>query len=334
MKRTIRRSRRLRAALGGVLGAGLLVSGVGVNEAEAVTFIKSDLEFMLQQIKISENHAAGNPLSGNGPFQIANPMLMYGVRTVDGTYNNLQPGQSHFGAADQVFPRATTALFRSAEDFSMFPGAPGQPIGTPTGYTQTKGYVQDSQPRVISNLVVDQSSNNPAAVAAAAAKEGSVPVDDGFPDNPDPFFIPNTATDAGLSAPYNSWFTFFGQFFDHGLDLVNKGKSGTVLVPLQSDDPLIKGKDGILVNAVSPGLIETDMLKRVTPEAIEKWKREHGYDKPLLYDASKSGAASWPNCAKTASRFRTISVAKTWPANCMRATANAPRKNSNLPVCA
>jgi peptide/nickel transport system permease protein len=32
--------------------------------------------------------------------------------------------------------------------------------------------------------------------------------------------------------------------------------------------------------------------KRVTPEAIEKWKREHGYDKPLLYDASKSGAAS------------------------------------------
>lgn len=29
--------------------------------------------------------------------------------------------------------------------------------------------------------------------------------------------------------------------------------------------------------------------KRVTPEAIEKWKREHGYDRPLLYNAERSG---------------------------------------------
>ena len=43
------------------------------------------------------------------------------------------------------------------------------------------------------------------------------------------FFIPNVAPDEGLSAPFNSWFTFFGQFFDHGLDLVNKGGNGTVI---------------------------------------------------------------------------------------------------------
>ncbi len=41
-----------------------------------------------------------------------------------------------------------------------------------------------------------------------------------------------------MSAPFNSWFTLFGQFFDHGLDFVNKGGSGTVFVPLQPDDPL------------------------------------------------------------------------------------------------
>jgi len=29
--------------------------------------------------------------------------------------------------------------------------------------------------------------------------------------------------------------------------------------------------------------------KRVTPEAIEKWKAEHGYDKPLLYNAAANG---------------------------------------------
>jgi len=30
-------------------------------------------------------------------------------------------------------------------------------------------------------------------------------------------------------------------------------------------------------------------VKRVTPEAIEKWKRERGYDKPLLYNAAAEG---------------------------------------------
>ena len=48
--------------------------------------------------------------------------------------------------------------------------------------------------------------------------------------------ILNVAPDAGLSAPFNSMFTFFGQFFDHGLDLANKG-GGTVFVPLKDDDP-------------------------------------------------------------------------------------------------
>src|SRR5262249_37830794 len=44
--------------------------------------------------------------------------------------------------------------------------------------------------------------------------------------------------DAGLSAPFNPWFTFFGQFFDHGLDLVTKGGNEIVFIPLQPDDPL------------------------------------------------------------------------------------------------
>ena len=40
--------------------------------------------------------------------------------------------------------------------------------------------------------------------------------------------------------------TFFGQFFDHGLDLINKGGNGTVYVPLSADDPLMtRGADGI-----------------------------------------------------------------------------------------
>ena len=70
--------------------------------------------------------------------------------------------------------------------------------------------------------------------------------------------ITNVAPDVGLSAPFNSWFTLFGQFFDHGLDLVNKGGSGTVFVPLQPDDPLyVAGSNTnfmVLTRAtVSPG---------------------------------------------------------------------------------
>ena len=36
-------------------------------------------------------------------------------------------------------------------------------------------------------------------------------------------------------------------------------------------------------------------VKRVTPEAIAKWKQDHGYDKPVLWNASASGAAKLTN---------------------------------------
>lgn len=34
-------------------------------------------------------------------------------------------------------------------------------------------------------------------------------------------------------------------------------------------------------------------MKRVTPEAMEKWKAEHGYDLPLLYNREAEGAATF-----------------------------------------
>ena len=52
------------------------------------------------------------------------------------------------------------------------------------------------------------------------------------------FSIPNVTPDGGISAPFNTWFTLFGQFFDHGLDFVNKGGNGQVIIPLLPDDPL------------------------------------------------------------------------------------------------
>jgi hypothetical protein len=129
------------------------------------------------------------------------------------------------------------------------------------------GNVADADPRIISNLIVDQTSNNPAAAAIAGSagpdgiwgtaddelNEGVTIVRvtaglDGVLDTQDDiaqFSFDNLAPDEGLSAPFNLWFVFFGQFFDHGLDLVAKGGSGTVFIPLQDDDPLVTlGPDG------------------------------------------------------------------------------------------
>jgi hypothetical protein len=233
---------------------------------EGFTITPSDLSYILKQIKIAERHAATlspehpcDTLIGTGPDQIPSPLVSAGLRTVDGSCNNLQPGQETFGSADQKFPRLTTPSFKSAEDASLF-GGPAA-----SSYAQKSGTVVDSEPRVISNLIVDQTSKNPAAVAAAGnpvrtqGNEGVVPCT----TDPDPLatpevvgvpagcvpsnstlFIENVTTDVGLSPPYNSMFTLFGQFFDHGVDQTVKS-GGTVFVPLKADDPLrTVGPDG------------------------------------------------------------------------------------------
>src|SRR6478752_7399069 len=126
---------------------------------QGFTVTAGDLHFILHQIQISEHHAAtataGNPcgtLVGSGPDQIPDRLTSYGLRTVDGSCNNLFPGRERFTAADQPFPRLTTANFRDAEDIT--PAFPVGPPG-PTSYKQklAGNVVIDSQPRLISNLI-------------------------------------------------------------------------------------------------------------------------------------------------------------------------------------
>jgi Ca2+-binding RTX toxin-like protein len=228
-------------------------------EGAGFTLNAGDLRFILKQIKIAEAHATtedgpGQPLVGDGPNQIPSPLLPFGLRAVDGSENNLQPGQDTYGAAHQVFPRLTAPVFRAA-DGSTVPGV--GPVGPPgqTSYTQKSGAVVDAEPRMVSNLIVDQTSSNPAAVQAAGVPHRSFNSDPTAvpctaPDTPagctpdgKTLFIPNVTTDVGLSPPFNSWFTLFGQFFDHGVDFTVKGGSGTVFMPLPADDPLIAGPD-------------------------------------------------------------------------------------------
>ena len=164
-----------------------------------------------------------------------------------------------------MFPRLTTPVFKRRRRTTRRCSA----RRTPSSYAQKSGNVFDTQPRVISNLIVDQTSTNPAAIAAAGfpvRTQGNPGVvlcttdPDPLADPPveavpadctpthETLFIPNVTTDVGLSPPYNSLFTLFGQFFDHGIDQTVKG-GGTVFVPLKNDDPLIAGKDHIFGNA-------------------------------------------------------------------------------------
>lgn len=183
-----------------------------------------DLAFILQQIKISEA-ATNSDGSVNGDVLrelVTSPLLPYGIRTVDGSWNNLLPGQELFGSADQTMPRLTALNWQNADAM--------------TSYTQLGGMVIDADPRIISNLISDQTASNPAALDAyntlAEAPGGGTISGNGS------LSIPNLSPDIGLSPAFNGWMTLFGQFFDHGLDLIPKGGNGIVFIPLQPDDPL------------------------------------------------------------------------------------------------
>ena len=104
-----------------------------------VAYIRSDLEFILAQIKIAEAHALyeqsggtlGNPLFGVGSSgqaaSIPTYNLSWGLRTVDGSFNHLLPGQEHWGAADQEFPELVPAEFRTVMVTRRVPPEPQCP---------------------------------------------------------------------------------------------------------------------------------------------------------------------------------------------------------------
>ena len=140
-----------------------------------VNVVKHDLEFILKQIKIAERHAAGEDLNtlvaeaggvdANSPASPQIHLLPYGLRTVDGSYNNLLPGREEWGAADQQFLPQSDPSFR--EGSGTFPYSGNNNYGIP-------GDVVDAEPRLISNLIVDQTLDNPAAIVAAREPAGVV----------------------------------------------------------------------------------------------------------------------------------------------------------------
>ena len=64
-------------------------------------------------------------------------------------------------------------------------------------------------------------------------------------------------------APTNGWFAVFGQFFDHGLDFIDKSSGKTIKIALAQDDPLygVLGPDGRPVTSIT--------ITRATPAGVD-----------------------------------------------------------------
>ena len=107
-------------------------------------------------------HAARARAATRSPI----PQLPRGLRTVDGSFNNLVPGPGVLRRRRSHLPAPDDAGVPPAEPLTIDPDGPGaRPSDQATSYSQKKGIVSDSQPRVISNLIVDQTAANPAALA-------------------------------------------------------------------------------------------------------------------------------------------------------------------------
>ena len=177
-------------------------------------------------------------LSGSYIWTTEDPL---GLRTVNGECNNISRVMAETNPAVPANIADTAAWGATEQNFTRL-----QPRASRTGY-EPGAMVQDSAPRTISNLISDQSTNNPAAIAAATetvdvlygatgyVTENSVNATNGTVTTV--LSIPNITADYNVSAGYDSWFTLFGQFFDHGLDLIPKA-GAAVLIPLLKDDPL------------------------------------------------------------------------------------------------
>lgn len=104
---------------------------------------RNDLDFILKQIKIAEAHTAA--IDGGADPRVAlaelvsNPLLPYGLRTVDGSFNNFQPNMTHLGSSDQTMVRLLTPNYAPAEINPGTGSRPAMPIRLVRFTTASRG---------------------------------------------------------------------------------------------------------------------------------------------------------------------------------------------------
>ena len=137
------------------------------------------------------------------------------------------------GTADDVFVSGNAAAFAAQQKAMSFLGTGYQNLTLP-GADGIYGTADDTGTTVtwLDGTVHTTFGNLATPMKASASSQTGL----GLPQS---LFIPNVTPDNGVSAPFNSFFTFFGQFFDHGLDKITTNPTnGFIFIPLQPDDPL------------------------------------------------------------------------------------------------
>ncbi|GKY89225.1 hypothetical protein STA1M1_30940 [Sinisalibacter aestuarii] len=227
--------------------------------------------------------------AGDTPAPGADPLAPIGIRTIDGSNNNISglPLVDQFGniVDPSTFGMVDHAFVNWSDSTS------------PLAYASTGPIVTDGSERLISNLVVDMTNNNPATDTAPLLTQGDRSVD---------------------RLPENSLFTFFGQFFDHGLDFISRGGDSLTIptpdMPGPGVIPLNRGEvdaNGNTINHTAPFveqsqtygskatttfyLMEYDMNGEATGELV------HGVDGGMgTWADIKANALKWAQAQATA----------------------------------
>ena len=246
-------------------------------------------------------HALGlfgtfDPLSVNGPDGLplyAGARDAAGFRILEGFFNNLtgtqsSPGAWMWGSADQPFPRLTSAQYNSYvhqaldnaaltnKAFQAYmdshPTLPDAQADSTALYADPSKSVVDYTPRMISQTISSSYMDHGAGVADSAMARVGAPTDtfhetityaDGHKEQVTETVIRNENTLPGDPST-SGIFTLFGQFFDHGLDFIDKGGQGTkIVIALEPSDPLYRapGTNG----GNDPGNL-TITISRATPD--------------------------------------------------------------------
>lgn len=236
-----------------------------------------------------------DPLSivlSDGTLLFAGARDPAGFRILQGFFNNLTGTESDptnwgWGSAEDPFPRLTPAKFtgyvhqvldNAALTNSAFqaylaahPSLPAPQVDSSDLYADPQKSVVDYTPRMITQTISSSYMNPASGVAESALARTGVATDtftetivnrDGSHSTIEETVVRNQNTLPGDPST-SGIFTLFGQFFDHGLDFIDKGGQGTkIVIALDPSDPLYRAPNA---ETGDPGNL-TITISRATPD--------------------------------------------------------------------
>ncbi len=217
----------------------------------AITLNRSDLDFLLRQVTI--NYLKPDP---NNPGQfiatdifnysaLANALDPSGLREVSGANNNLVGGfwdPTANGGQGAWIAGPNTTWGQASQPFLNLSVGQTSTSAPVSAYNDPGTAVTDASPRLISSLVSTMYTSgeyaNPAVIDVATNGLPGAEFAGLTVNGTDTAFVANAGVLGG--GRYNGWFVAFGQFFDHGLDFVNRDtdSNAKIYVKLSPNDPL------------------------------------------------------------------------------------------------